>query len=108
VSRLPTYVMDVQSTEYRRILVSVTNEAGVTVVPTGFPVSIAFVADGSLPVEDDWHSATWVTVGSTYYAKILVGPDGGVNLPESDYHVYVRVDAGVEYPYMLAGYLNFM
>ena len=107
MSRLPTYVMDTQSTEYRRVLVSVTDEDGDPVDPTGFPVNMAFVADGVLPVEDDWHAATWVTSGGNYYAKILVGPDGGVDLPETDYHVYVRVDAGVEYPYMLAGYLYF-
>jgi predicted glycosyltransferase len=99
--------MDVQSTEYRRVLVAVTDEDGDTIVPTAFPVSIAFVADGVLPESGDWHSATWVTASGRYYARILVGPDGGVNLSESDYHVYVRVDAGVEFPYMLCGYLNF-
>lgn len=99
--------MDVQSTEYRRVLVAVENEAGVPQDPTGFPVQIAFVVDGVLPGPSDWNAATWVTVSGTYYAKILVGPDGGISLPETDYHVYVRVDAGTEYPYMLCGYLNF-
>lgn len=96
------------STEYRRIKVTVTEDDGDPVNPTVFPVQIAFTLDGVKPVEGDWLTASWVTVGSTYYARILVGPDGGVNLSDSDHHVWVRVDAGAEYPYMFAGILAFL
>lgn len=104
---MSTYVMTYGSTEYRRIKVTVTDEAGAVVVPTAFPVQVAFTVDGALPSVSDWQAATWVTSGSNYYARILVGPDGGLNLSDSDHHVYVRVDAGVEYPYMFAGILSF-
>ena len=105
---MSTYVMTYGSTEYRRVKVTVVDEAGATINPTSFPVQMAFMVDGGTPGASDWNAATWVTSGSNYYARILIGPDGGLNLTESDYHVYVRVDAGAEYPYMLAGILSFV
>lgn len=105
---ITTYTMAHDSTEYRRILVEATDDNSAVINPTGYDVDIAFVAVGAQPVLADWNPATWVTVGSTYYAKILVGPDGGLTLADTDYHVYVRVDAGMEYPYLLAGRLVFI
>lgn len=105
---LSTYVMAHGSTEYRRVLVTAVNDAGAVTDPTSYDVYLAFVPVGFQPVEDDWNEAEWVTVGSTYYAKILVGPDGGLDLNDTDHHVYVKVDAGMEYPFMLAGKLVFM
>lgn len=102
---LPTYVMDVLSTENRKIKVSLVDNNSLPVNPTSFPVQIAFMQHGLQPAESDWNNGTWVTAGSTYYAQIKVGPDGGLVLPETDYWVYVRVDAGDEYPVMLAGFL---
>lgn len=96
------------STEYRRVKVTVVDEDGAVVDPTSFPVQMAFMTNGSTPGALDWNAATWVTSGTNYYARILIGPDGGLNLLETDYWVYVRVDAGVEYPYMLAGKLSFI
>lgn len=104
---MSTFLMTYGSTEYRRVRVVVTDEAGTPVDPTSFPVHMAFMADGGTPTVSDWNVASWVTSGSNYYARILIGPDGGLDLDESDYYVYVRVDAGVEYPHMFAGILAF-
>lgn len=103
-----TYTMAHDSTEYRRILVAATDDQGDAINPTSYDVEIAFVAVGAQPIEADWNPATWVTSGSTYYARILVGPEGGLVLADTDFHVYVRVDAGMEYPYLLAGRLVFI
>ncbi len=101
---LPRYVMDTDTTEYRRILVTAFDEDG-SIDPTPYEVDVAFVATGSRPTEDDWHEGSWVSSGSSNYVRILVGPEGGVELQEADYAVYVRINAGAEYPVMLTGYL---
>ncbi len=102
---LPRYVMDTDSTEIRRILVTAYDVVG-QLDPTAYAVDIAFMVSTHRPSEDDWHEAEWESNGSSHYASILVGPDGGVGLQETDYSVYVRINAGAEYPVILSGYLN--
>ncbi len=102
---LPRYVMDADTTEYRRILVTAFDEEG-ALDPTSYDVDVAFVRAGSRPTANDWNTASWVSSGSSHYARILVGPEGGVELEETDYAVYVRINAGAEYPVILTGYLG--
>lgn len=103
---LPHYYMDADSTEYRRVLVAATDDAGLDIDPTVYAVDIAFTEHGARPVAADWNSATWVTLDGDYYARVLVGPDGGITLTETDYSVYVRINAGTEFPVLLCGFLS--
>ena len=89
------YMQSALSTEYIRVPVFATDGSS-EIVPTSDVVEMAFVPPGTSPAELDWESATWETDTNTtpvtYYARCLVGPDGGVvTLTESLYDVFVRV-----------------
>jgi hypothetical protein len=101
-----TLYRPIDTTEFVRVAVVARDTSGL-IDPTSYPVDIAFVPHGE-PTNSDlvtWRTATWQTVSGTYYAKVLVGPDGGVELPETDYIVLVRVNAPAEYPVREAGKL---
>jgi hypothetical protein len=92
------------STEFVRVPVTAT-VAGLSYDPTADTVQMAFTTTGD-PGPDDWHSATWETVGSVSHARCLIGPTGGIALPAGTYTVYVRVTDNPEIPVKQAGYLT--
>lgn len=83
---------DALTTEYVRTAVAATG-----VDPTGLAAQMAIVPTGADPESADWNASSWETDTSTdpptYYARLLVGPDGGdVELTAGVlYDVYVRV-----------------
>ncbi len=100
---MTTITLSPISTEYVRVPISAT-EAGTPVDPTSYPVDMAFVATGE-PATGDWHSASWETAGTVFYARILVGPAGGLALARGTYTIWVRITAGLEQPVQEVGLL---
>ncbi|MER5584101.1 hypothetical protein ABT090_21015 [Streptomyces asoensis] len=72
------------TTEFVHVPVSA--PAGVDL--TGVPVRIAIVAHGANPADDEWQDAEWADGA----ARLLVGPDGGLELTIGTYRVWVAVD----------------
>lgn len=69
--------LSAQSTEYVKVpLTAVVN--GAIIDPTGDTVQLAFPLRGVPPVSGDWKTGSWETIGTTRYARALVGPSGGV------------------------------
>lgn len=70
----------------------------------GMPVEIAVIpSTAEEPDETDWTPAdAWD--GTT--AKILVGPDGTIDLDNGTYQVWVRVTATPEIPVIRSGLLE--
>ena len=86
------------STEYVQVQVTFTVD-GVSANPTGDAVQMAFMQGGAIPANTDWHSATWHTSGSTYFAQCLVGPaNGGISLNPGNYNVWLKVTDSPEIP----------
>jgi hypothetical protein len=85
------------STEYVLVQVSFT-VSGAAVSPTGDTVQMAFTHGGALPASGDWHSASWETAGTQYYARCLVGPASGVILAPGTYAVWVKITDSPEVP----------
>lgn len=87
-----------ESTEYVRVKISA-KENGTIANPTGGTVEMAFMGSGEAPGVSDWKSASWEVDGSTYYARALVGPSGGViTLTPDSYTVWVKFGASPETP----------
>lgn len=86
-------VRTIDTLEYVRVTVS---EGGVDI--TGDDVQLAFVVEGTAPVELDWEDADWEVGGPPYVASILVGPGGVLELTEGKYEVWVRVTDNPEIP----------
>lgn len=97
--------ISVLSREYVKVAVSAT-EAGSAVDPTNDTVQMAFPVLGTDPISGDWKAATWETVGTTYYARCLVGPGGTVTLAAGSYNVWVKVTDNPEAPVRRAGVLK--
>lgn len=96
-----------QSTEYIRMRVYA-KENGAIVDPTSYPVEMALLTtvDAS-PEEEDWQTAEWETSGSTFYARLLVGPEGDVQLTEGDlYKLWIRITADPEMPVAGLGWVQ--
>ena len=67
--------------------------------PTADLVEIAFKPPGVDPTGPDWHAASWETAGATtFYARLLVGPVGGLVLAVGTYRMWVRVTDSPEVP----------
>ena len=68
------------------------------------PVELAVIDSGvEEPAEDDWMPADeWD--GTT--AKLLIGPDGTLELEDGTYRVWVRVTATPEIPVIRSGLLR--
>lgn len=96
------------STEYIRVQVSAV-KSGVAADPTADGVQFSFPSEGTDPVT--WYVGSWETVTSalgvsTYYARCLVGPSGGVvNLVTGKYDIWVKVTDSPEIPVLNAGTL---
>lgn len=92
------------STEYLRVSVTARDDQGY-MDPSDYPVAVAFTRSVEPQPDATWHPATWVVQGSTSYARILVGPEGGVDLDPSDWVVWVKVTTTLEEPVLRAGWL---
>lgn len=65
-------------------------------------VEMAIIARGTLPVEADWKTATWLDSND---AALLIGPSSSNIIAAGSYDVYVRVTDPPEVPVMKAGSL---
>ncbi len=89
---------------------------GELIDPTDDTVEIALPAIGVDPtdgddqsdpvIESDWTSGGWDTVDDEFFARILVGPDGDIELGVGDYDIYVRITDTPEIPVIRAGVLH--
>jgi hypothetical protein len=85
------------STEYIKSRITATKN-GATYDPTGDVVEVAFKTPGVDPAALDWHAASWETAGTAYYARLLVGPAGGLVLATGTYKMWIRVTDAPEVP----------
>lgn len=72
--------------------------------PTADVVSFALPATGVAPTV--WVVGSWLTVGSTYYARVLVGPGTSFILTAGVYDVWVKVTDSPEIPVRRSGFLR--
>lgn len=83
---------------------------GVAIDPTADVVQMAFVSEGTEPVEGDYRSGSWETDDSgfepIYYARCLVGPGGTVTLSAQVWDCYVRITDTTEIPVFSAGQIR--
>lgn len=92
-------VIPASSTEYLHI--PVTAPTGTDL--TGAPVKIAVVAHADDPADTEWKTAEW----AAGEARLLVGPDSGLELAPGTYRVWIAVDPpGVENIVRRAGTLT--
>lgn len=89
------------STQYVSVGPIRIRENGVVVDPTASGVELAFVPAGSEPEEDEWAAGSWETDSTSgearYYAKVLVGPNGGAVDPgDGTWDVWARIDRSPE------------
>lgn len=97
------YLQSPLSTEYVRVAVAASDGSSPINV-TSDPVALAFVSAGVQPVSGDFHTGSWETVGSTNYARLLVGPGGGaITLGLGLYDVYVKITDNPEAPVRKSG-----
>lgn len=97
------YKIKVQSLEYLPVRVVVTKD-GVLFDPTADPVEIALPVINVDPTV--WKAADWRTVGTNYFARVLVGPTGDFVLTRGDYDILVRITDDPEIPVLRAGRLS--
>ncbi len=90
------------SKEYVKVQVSAT-ESGAAIDPTPDVVAMAIVT--GTPVSGDFHTATWETAGTKYYARLLVGPGAALTLTPGTYGVWVKVTDSPEVPVKRSGAL---
>lgn len=97
------------SLEYLPVLVNAFR-AGEPYDPSSDSVWIALPDLDQNPISGGWKSATWDTVvvdsDTLYYAKILVGPGGDIDLALGDYDILVKISASPETPIIRAGRLT--
>lgn len=85
-----------QDLEFVRVRVAAT-DAGDVVIPTGDPVSFAFVPQGSeidgstTFASGNWETDDSIAASPVYYARILVGPGGTVTLTSGVWDCYLKV-----------------
>jgi hypothetical protein len=93
------------ATEYLRYQVTAT-VAGAVYTPTSDVVQFAFPVTGAQP--STWLSGSWETVGSNYFARVLVGPTGGVVTltAGTTYDVWMKITDSPEIPVRLVGKLT--
>lgn len=100
-----TLTLSAVSTRFYRVPVSDTVNGTVLVDPTGDEVSFAFMAPGVNPDTANWVSGLWETIGTTFYAKVLLGP-GGNALAVGTYLVWIWVADSPEAPKEIVGALR--
>lgn len=84
------------SLEYLRVPVKA------AVDPINDLVEFAFT-DGPEPGDADWANGGWEDTGPPYEARILVGPDGDVELDEGLWTTWLRISHDPERPVIMAG-----
>lgn len=89
------------STVYVKSKITATKN-GTAYSPTGDAVEVAFKTPGVDPTGPDWHAATWETAGTSYYARLLVGPAAGLVLAVGTYHMWIRITDNPEVPVLQA------
>ena len=75
---------------------------GTSYNPTGDVVEVAFKPPGVDPAGPDWHAASWETASAAYYARLLVGPAGGLVLTVGTYKMWIRITDSPEVPVLEA------
>ena len=80
----------------------VATKNGASYNPTADVVEVAFKPPGVDPTGPDWHAASWETAGTSYYARLLVGPVGGTVLPVGTYRMWIRITDAPEVPVLEA------
>lgn len=94
------------STEYVRYQVTA-SLSGNPYNPTTDVVSLAFPAVGVAPVTNDWHTGSWETIGSSYFARLLIGPaNSGTVYAAGTYDAWVRITDSPEIPARKVGTLT--
>jgi len=95
--------MSALSTKYIRSRVTAT--VGCTNYnPTGDVVEAAFAPPGVNP--SIWYAGSWETCGTTFYARVLVGPAGTVPLVVGTYTMWLRITDAPEIPVLQVGTLR--
>lgn len=76
--------------------------------PTADTVQAAFKAPGVSPGPGDWLAASWETSGTSYFARVLVGPGAGavVDLAVGTYDMWLKITDNPEIPVVEAGTLR--
>lgn len=107
--RMPVEVFRATSTEAIRSGSVTATASGAAVDPTGFTVSMAFVATDTAPAAGSsaWKAATWdtdtTTTPATYRAQAAIGPAGVQELSAGTWWLFVKVSAGSETPIIPSG-----
>lgn len=92
VPRIPSL-----STEYVKVGPVRLVENGVLTDPTDSVVEFAFEAGGVEPADLEWVAGSWETGSGRYFARALVGPDGGdVDPGDGTWAVWVRITRNPE------------
>lgn len=88
------------STEYVKVPVTA------DVDPTSDVVMMALtLAAGGVSL-GDFTTASWETTDGVHYARLLVGPAGGLALPNGSYKIWVKITDNPEIPVKPAGHLT--
>jgi hypothetical protein len=80
--------------------------------PTTFPVEIALVSSGTVPLEADWRSAIWPSGAeggpAVWNIRLLVGDAGAdTDYAAGVYDAFSRIDSGLEVPITPVGAVEF-
>jgi hypothetical protein len=79
------------STQYVKVPIRI-RESGSAVDPTASTVTFAYTANATTePGASDWVTGSWETAGSTYYARVLTGPDGDADPGDGTWTLWVKV-----------------
>ncbi len=87
-----------QSKQYVRVPVTASSD------PTHDAVAWAIVPPGTEP--STFVTGDWQTIGSTFYARVLVGPGTSLVLSRGLYEMFVKVTDTPEIPILRAGVLE--
>lgn len=89
----------VSSTELLKVGVGVAISAQPVDV-TVYPVELAVVEEHMRPEDADYADGAWEMISGTAYATVLLGPNGAIQLAETDefYVPWVRLTIGSEKP----------
>lgn len=90
-----TVTLQISSLTKEYVKTTVTTSVGAAV--TGDIVEFAFPQEFVAPVAGDWDAGAWVA-GTSYDARILVGPGTSVVLAPGGYDCWVRVTDNPEIP----------
>lgn len=95
---MPVLYQSALSLQYVQAQVEVTSEDPYD--PTGDAVTFAFTRSPlTEPADDDWTPATWTTwPGPQYWAQLLIGPGGNLQLADGTWQAWLRITDSPEVP----------